>query len=265
MKKKYTLILVITLFIATLTFAQTGCNTGLGNGGSSSTNLFSHPISQSFQVSCTGKLTTIVFTPTNAGNSNIDIITPGDGVNTSLRLLNASNTVIANATIGGVSSINTWQAGNTYTFDFSVANITLDANTTYKWELYNDQGFGVVYLAFTNLTDPYPLGNATAGGFDYSTGDFHNWTVNVDTSLSTSSFDKELVKIYPNPSTGIFTIVNENIIKIEVYDLVGKLILKQENEFGVSSFDLNQYPAGIYLIKILNKNNQSNTIKLIKN
>ena len=264
MKKKYTLILVITLFIATLTFAQTGCNTGLGNGGSSSTNLFSHPISQSFQVSCTGKLTTIVFTPTNAGNSNIDIITPGDGVNTSLRLLNASNTVIANATIGGVSSINTWQAGNTYTFDFSVANITLDANTTYKWELYNDQGFGVVYLAFTNLTDPYPLGNATAGGFDYSTGDFHNWTVNVDTSLSTSSFDKELVGVYPNPSNGIFNIENEGSTIIEIFDILGNQITTQKANVGTTMVDLNGFTAGIYLAKITTENNQTQTVKLIK-
>ena len=77
--------------------------------------------------------------------------------------------------------------------------------------------------------------------------------------------NKKKINIYPNPSNGIFNIENDNITKIEIFDLVGKLILKQENEFGVSSFDLNQYPAGIYLIKILNKNNQSNTIKLIKN
>lgn len=264
MKKKYTLILVVTLFIATLTFAQTGCNTGLGNGGSSSSNLFSHPNSQSFQVSCTGKLTTIVFTPTNAGNSNIDIITPGDGVNTSLRLLNASNTVIANATIGGVSSINTWQAGNTYTFDFSVANITLDANTTYKWELYNDQGFGVVYLAFTNLTDPYPLGNATAGGFDYSTGDFHNWTVNVDTSLSTSSFDKELVGVYPNPSSGVFTIENKNIVLFEVFDLTGKMIKTSTTSSSISSIDLTSFETGVYFAKLTNDKNEVSCIKLLK-
>ncbi|MBB3842152.1 hypothetical protein FHS57_006183 [Runella defluvii] len=159
------------------------CTTGLGNGDDASIGLFGHPWIQSFQVSCTGKLTTIVLKPTSAGGSAIDVINADSKINTSLRLLNSSNTVIANATIGGSPHTATWGPGNTYTFDFSAANITLNANTTYKWELFNvnltnNQPIDIAYLAFTN-TSTYALGNATIDGANYPNGNIHNWDVNV--------------------------------------------------------------------------------------
>jgi hypothetical protein len=59
---------------------------------------------------------------------------------------------------------------------------------------------------------------------------------------------------YPNPSTGVINFTAE--VDIEVYDIVGKLIRKENNVLYVK---LNK---GIYLIKI-SKDNLNITNKII--
>jgi hypothetical protein len=64
------------------------------------------------------------------------------------------------------------------------------------------------------------------------------------------------LKIYPNPSTGIFTISAK--ANIEVYNIVGDLILSENN---VTSIDLTVAPKGMYFVKL----NGGKIEKLIKN
>ena len=207
-------------------------------------------------------LRTIVFNPTNP---NVDDLR-GQNVFVGVRLRDNAGAIIATATINGASNTDQWFNGATITADFTTANLTLTANTTYRWEVFETTDNIPLYLFGRNNSNPYALGNYFQNDSSYPGVDTEDWSVNVKTNnLSSELFEQEKKNIYPNPSNGIFNIENDNITKIEIFDLAGKLILKQENEFGVSSFDLNQYPAGIYLTKILNKNNQSNTIKLIKN
>ncbi len=60
--------------------------------------------------------------------------------------------------------------------------------------------------------------------------------------------------IYPNPSTGIFNIrndqENQGVVKLNVYNEAGKIIYSK-NEAAINSrIDLTQYPKGIYFITI---------------
>ncbi|MCO6175412.1 T9SS type A sorting domain-containing protein, partial [Flavobacterium sp. NRK F10] len=87
--------------------------------------------------------------------------------------------------------------------------------------------------------------------------------VNVDvTTLSTSNFDVNSFKIYPNPSTGIFTINTKEEVQIEVFDLVGKMIKKENIHIGVNSIDVTNYANGVYLLKV-NNSGKVNSYRII--
>jgi len=72
------------------------------------------------------------------------------------------------------------------------------------------------------------------------------------------------IKIHPNPSNGIFKIEKTNSIenmKIEVYDIYGKVILSQEMNSNMSTIDLKSVAKGIYMVKITSNGLQ--TVKRI--
>lgn len=71
--------------------------------------------------------------------------------------------------------------------------------------------------------------------------------------LSVDPIDNS-INIYPNPTNGKFNIdfKEESVQAITVYDSVGKVVseTKTETNATTASFDLTNYPAGIYLVKI---------------
>ncbi|BCY27933.1 M4 family metallopeptidase [Flavobacterium okayamense] len=83
--------------------------------------------------------------------------------------------------------------------------------------------------------------------------------VNVDNflisgTLSNESFNTNEILVYPNPSKGIYNISlgTNQLEKIEVYDINGRLILNQnsfENSFE-TKIDLSNASTGVYFIKI---------------
>ncbi len=58
------------------------------------------------------------------------------------------------------------------------------------------------------------------------------------------------VSIYPNPSTGIFTIEGNDIQKIELVDITGKTVLNVIASEAKQTVNLTQNPKGIYFAKI---------------
>ena len=73
---------------------------------------------------------------------------------------------------------------------------------------------------------------------------------------NTSISENKKLFVYPNPSTGIFTI--SAAANIEVYNIVGELILFENN---ATSIDITAAPKGMYFVKL----NGGKIKKLIKN
>ena len=73
------------------------------------------------------------------------------------------------------------------------------------------------------------------------------------TSITETNLD---INIFPNPSKGIFNIVINDDKKhiIEISDLNGKKINVIKGSTQAKQFDMRQYPAGTYMIKILPEN-----------
>ncbi len=129
-------------------------------------------------------------------------------------------------------------------------------------ELLHD--FGEIYdtdiTKYTTAVTPSTSGTYYFGFHAYS--DAGNWFVAVDdfeiqlqTSLE-NTFNASEVIIYPNPSTGSFTIDTdfENIIRVEVLDLTGKSIANYSNPRSRQTFDISHCSNGIYFIKIYANN-----------
>lgn len=82
--------------------------------------------------------------------------------------------------------------------------------------------------------------------------------------LSNREFSGIDYKLFPNPVSGSFlNIKTSQILKIEIYDVLGKLILPTTVDSGSSRIDVSQLKKGIYLIK-MSSDKGSITKKLIK-
>ena len=66
--------------------------------------------------------------------------------------------------------------------------------------------------------------------------------------LNNNNFNQNKALIFPNPTNGILNIGNENLEKILVYNISGKLV----SEFApIEQIDLSNLSKGLYLIKLI--------------
>ncbi|WP_426431500.1 alpha-amylase family glycosyl hydrolase [Winogradskyella sp. HB-48] len=81
------------------------------------------------------------------------------------------------------------------------------------------------------------------------------------------SIDEQILSaftIYPNPTQSSFSI-NSNVSDIEVYDLTGKIVKSFKGEFTKNdTFDVSSLNTGMYIVRVENGNNKTQTTKLVK-
>ena len=138
---------------------------------------------------------------------------------------------------------------------------------------------GTDYLSFEpHGTLPYIVGpadyfyldvyvNAMVKGYALTTftvqTDQNDCTYSVainENLLSVTELSTE-AKLYPNPTTGQFTVEGANVAKVEVYNLVGQKV--HEAEGRVVNIDANDWNKGIYLVNIIEQNGAVVTKKLV--
>jgi len=78
--------------------------------------------------------------------------------------------------------------------------------------------------------------------------------------LSVNELSSE-AKLYPNPTTGQFTVEGANVAKVEVYNLVGQKI--HEADGKTISIDAAEWNKGIYLVNIIEQSGAVVTKKLV--
>ena len=84
-------------------------------------------------------------------------------------------------------------------------------------------------------------------------------TINEDL-LSITELSAE-AKLYPNPTTGQFTVEGANVAKVEVYNLVGQKVHEAEGQ--IINIDAAEWNKGIYLVNIIEENGAVATKKLV--
>jgi len=82
-----------------------------------------------------------------------------------------------------------------------------------------------------------------------------------DSSLATPSVNTLNVVVYPNPASDTVTIKapNQDVFKIEVFDIAGKLLFETQETSDLMTIDVSQLRQGVYFLKI----NDTLTKKLI--
>ncbi len=79
--------------------------------------------------------------------------------------------------------------------------------------------------------------------------------------LSVTELSAE-TKLYPNPTTGQFTVEGANVARVEVYNLVGQKVCEQQGS-KVVNIDAADWNRGIYLVNIIEANGAVVTKKLV--
>lgn len=81
-------------------------------------------------------------------------------------------------------------------------------------------------------------------------------------------YEGNLYDIYPNPTNGLLIVTsrdnNNHEFCFELLNISGKKLMRRKCD-KTSVVDLNQYPQGLYFIKLHHKNGTVNTFKIIKN
>jgi hypothetical protein len=131
-----------------------------------------------------------------------------------------------------------------------------DTVSSYSYrEDYIDNATGARYSTKYGLAYTY-------SNFSYS-GSTNVWEIigsiingkkegSIPAFLSEGVYKTDEIKIYPNPSNGIFRINNLNIgsdLKIVIYDSMGRKVFERNN-FSENSIDLSAFGDGIYFISI---------------
>jgi hypothetical protein len=115
-----------------------------------------------------------------------------------------------------------------------------------------DGGGGDIFIPF----DTYNVElNRTTG----------TWT--FTSVLSNDTFSSSTVKAYPNPTTSVWTFENKNnetIVAVEIVDVTGKVVVREQNQSAVITVDSSTLNSGVYFAKVITTS-ASSTIKLIKN
>ena len=88
---------------------------------------------------------------------------------------------------------------------------------------------------------------------------------NKQATLSSNQFNQtNSLNLFPNPTSGLFTI-NGQVSKVEVYTITGQIVKSFESIPSENyQFDINELSNGVYLVKAIDSNNSSKTLKLIK-
>ncbi len=138
-----------------------------------------------------------------------------------------------------------------------------DPQTPFIWTraggLQELNGYIVNVLGFpTNTHQVYsaesisPDGNYIAGyGVDTSTFTYFVYRVNISGGSSGvhTITDADYINVYPNPTTGVVTIVNSSKATLTLTNMVGKTIYKSEIN-GTKELDLSSYDSGVYSLSI---------------
>ncbi|MAZ36040.1 MAG: hypothetical protein CL842_01130 [Crocinitomicaceae bacterium] len=59
------------------------------------------------------------------------------------------------------------------------------------------------------------------------------------------------VVVFPNPTEGVFTVTGIDISLIEIVDMTGKFILREEEAAPSTIVDLSGYKKGLYFVKVI--------------
>ncbi|NOZ35860.1 MAG: T9SS type A sorting domain-containing protein [Chlorobi bacterium] len=274
-----------TTFNILATNPQTGCSRELNSLFTVNVNDFPAASISGDNTICEYKTTDLTINLTGTAPWSI---TYTDGTN-SFNKITSDNPYIFSVSDAGTYQITALSDANCTGTSFSgsaivnvnpIPNVNLGHDTTITVNdtlvLYAGEGL-VSYLWNDNSTeDTLAVIGADSGIGNYEfyvTVEDGNTCENSDTinvsveqGSSINLFDKSNLKIYPNPSSGIYFIEGvdiQNVTHIRILDINGRIIQEIKPDAELVKINIQNEPAGIYFIRIINKK-EDKFIKILK-
>lgn len=98
---------------------------------------------------------------------------------------------------------------------------------------------------------------------DYTTKEIMN-SATASQQLSNDSFSVTKIKVFPNPSNGVFTIDTVLPTDVKILDITGKEVFKASNVTNQASLNLTNLQVGVYMLKMKNENGEQTEKIIIK-
>jgi len=176
-----------------------------------------------------------------------------------------------------------FEIGYNYTFETSGTDVTftfelLDNKTgviAYLWREnpFNETSMtnvsGNIFTVTINGQTPgttisYACKFAFAGGLAVTK--YFSYEVGDNCALGIDDLNMKTLKVFPNPSNGIWNLHTQNQIiqSVIVYDIFGKKVFVSKPNQTIAIIENKTLSKGVYFAKIVTNNGQSN-IKLLKN
>lgn len=137
------------------------------------------------------------------------------------------------------------------------ATLSVTGAFTYTW---NTSENTTDIAVSPTITTTYTVDGTDVNGCSNTT------TITQDVSVCTglTQMSKSTaISVYPNPSNGIFILELETESQIEVYDLLGNVVLKETMQSGKHNLNISEKASGIYILKTT-ANGAARTMRLVK-
>jgi hypothetical protein len=185
---------------------------------------------------CAGGSVTVGTTTHNTTGVFTDVLTAANG---------CDSTVTTNLTVDPTIDVTVTNASPVLT-----ANQT---GATYQWLDCNNSNQAIAGETNQNYT-------ATVSGsyaVEITVGNCVNTsTCETVTVTSINSISENDFAVYPNPSTGLFTMNLINASKVEITNTLGQLVFEKQLNVGKQEIDLTNVVEGIYFVKVISGKQQ---------
>jgi rhodanese-related sulfurtransferase len=135
-------------------------------------------------------------------------------------------------------------------------SITDISNTEFSTNFnVNAEVTGLMDYSFTVYYSPEDLINDSIVFEIESTGGILKYVFTgnaVETFISERN--RNVLKVYPNPTKGVFTIEADNIGFVSLSDIQGKTVYQIENPNSLSTIDISNRELGLYILRIQSDN-----------
>lgn len=180
--------------------------------------------------------------------------------NSSLTITTTSNLFKANRFwVYLVDRLNNLAAPGTLTITGKLSGVTKYTqikNSGFTTSLNTNSGFTLIDLTNLNgqnysniIIDQLVI--TVGGDFRYMAFDAFTWVKDTGIVLSTDELkkSKNTLSVFPNPTTGKFSIETSEDSKAQLYDQSGKILKDFELKKGINEENISELPSGTYLLK----------------
>ena len=221
-----------------------------------------------YKINQSNTVSTIVANTTNTpngilfdaeNNRLIYVCWGGNARIKAVSLTDFTQTTLLTTTLSNIDGITRDNQGNYYVSNWGANSIVKYSNSFTSPETVVTGLTSPADIYYNLLTDTLAIPNST------TSGSVTFWDNPQITTSINSIKDSETI-VYPNPSNSILYLKNlgEEIISVELFDLTGKLIVKEQNS-SLEKLDLSTLNSGTFILMVMNKNGSVSKHRIQKN